>query len=361
MNTQKRILFWLFLLSFVLAGCCEPQERFIIHTEYVTVTATPGVGGTVTPASREATPDATSNVAPGTITPSAAVSTETPGLETVTFYAPPGEVGANIRDVLKRELEGHTEHQVDVVVPEDYDQSITALCEGVADGAWLSTPAYVLCHEQCGAGATFKVERRGRTDQVAQILVQADARRQAREVQPIRSLDDLEDKSVAFVDPLSTTGYLIPKTLFLKKDIALGEELFVGGDDRAILALYRGEVDVAATYWQPIRRDGSVGDARAELLNLYPDIVEATKVLRLSEPIPNAPIVFRPGLSPSLRRELVAAFVALSTSEETMVAFREASGVTGFVPTSDASYDVVREIGERLELDFAQIITGIPY
>jgi ABC-type phosphate/phosphonate transport system substrate-binding protein len=62
-----------------------------------------------------------------------------------------------------------------------------------------------------------------------------------------------------------------------------------------------------------------------------------------------------------LRRELVVAFVALSTSEETMDAFREASGVTGFVPTSDASYDVVREIGERLELDFAQIITGIPY
>jgi phosphonate transport system substrate-binding protein len=250
---------------------------------------------------------------------------------------------------------------VDVVVPEDYEQAIAALCEGRADGAWLSTPAYVLCHAQCGAEAAFKVERRGRADQVAQILVEADARRQAREVQPIRTLADLEDKSVAFVDPLSTTGYLIPKMLLLREDVALGQELFVGGNNQAILALYRGEVDAASTYWQPIRRDGSVGDARAELLDLYPDIVEATKILRLSEPIPNAPIVLRQDLSPSLRRELVAIFVALSTSEEAMDALREASGVTGFVPTSDAAYDVVREIGARLELDFAQIIAGIPY
>ena len=60
----------------------------------------------------------------------------------------------------------------------------------------------------------------------------------------IDSLDDLKGKTFGFVDPVSTTGHLLPKATFVKELGVTPEELgngffkdyqFAGGHDKAVI------------------------------------------------------------------------------------------------------------------------------
>jgi phosphonate transport system substrate-binding protein len=75
-----------------------------------------------------------------------------------------------------------------------------------------------------------------------------------REDSPYQSIDDLAGKSLAFADPNSTSGYLVP-TYYLTtaEDKApneyFGETGFAGNHEGAILALLDGTYDAAANWY----------------------------------------------------------------------------------------------------------------
>lgn len=66
----------------------------------------------------------------------------------------------------------------------------------------------------------------------------------------IESIDDVAGKQVAFVDPGSTTGYFMPKSLLADNGLVDGQDYqstFAGGHDSAMLAMINGSVDVACS------------------------------------------------------------------------------------------------------------------
>jgi phosphonate transport system substrate-binding protein len=70
---------------------------------------------------------------------------------------------------------------------------------------------------------------------------------------PYKSVEDLKGKSLALVDPNSTSGNNAPR-YFLNKagydvDKFFGKAIFAGSHDNAVLALAQGTVDVAANSW----------------------------------------------------------------------------------------------------------------
>src|SRR5581483_10470963 len=111
----------------------------------------------------------------------------------------------------------------------------------------------------------------------------------------------LKGKKFAFVDPVSTSGYIYPAALLLKNGIDPKKDLnatFAGGHDAAALAVYQGSADAAATF----------EDAPAQLLaSKFPDIDQKLKVIAKTDPIPNDTIAFRKDLDPGVAAKLKAA------------------------------------------------------
>ena len=256
--------------------------------------------------------------------------------------------GQQIADLLT----ASTGYEFEVAVPTSYAAVIEALCAGKADVAWLATFAYVLANQKCGVEAKLTTVRFGSPTYNAQIIAQADKVREARGLKPIKTLDDLNGAKFAFTDPLSTSGYLFASSMLIDAGVKLGEEVFAGGHTQSVLAVYNGDVDAGASFWSAIRPDGTIGDARRNILNDYPDAGEKVKIVRLSDPIPNDTVSFRQDLDKEVKDKLVSALLDLARSDEGQQILGDLYNITGLVPASDRDYDVVRTMGENLGFDF---------
>lgn len=260
--------------------------------------------------------------------------------------------GQQIADILAEE----TGYEFEVAVPTSYAAVIEALCAGKADVAWLATFAYVLANQECGVEAKLTTVRYGSSTYSAEIIALSDAERRAKGLDPIRNLEDLNGKKFAFVDPLSTSGNLFPRAMLQDAGIVLGEEVFAGGHPQVVLAVYNGDVDAGACYWSPIRPDGSIGDARRTALETYPDVGEKVKIVRLSDPIPNDTVSFRKDLDEEVKNNVVMAIMNMSKTDQGQELLGELYNITGFVPATDADYDIVRNMGETLGFDFEKAL-----
>jgi phosphonate transport system substrate-binding protein len=336
-------------LLLLLIGCQPPDTRILIQTRVVEGTeCSPTVVVHVT------------RIVERVITSTPGPPTPTLPPPTLRVYFAPDKDPAR-GDVYERWVQwlaARTGFAWEYVVPATYGESIQALCDGRADVAWLATPAYLLAHERCAARAEFTAVRQGMATSQAEIMVQVDGVRAARGVGAISSLQDLADGILGFVDPSSVTGYLMPKAMLEKEGVIPKEELFLGGDEQAVLAVYKGEVDAAASFWRPAQSDGSLADARALLEADYPDVGRVVKILRLSEPAPYDPIVFRADLPQNVRDTLIAALIDLAGSEEGTEMLQALYQLDGLAPATDADYDVIRELGTVLQLDWDRVLQG---
>jgi phosphonate transport system substrate-binding protein len=189
--------------------------------------------------------------------------------------------------------------QVKPFITTDYTATIEAMTSKKVDVAWLAPTAYVFAHDQNGAEVVFKALRKNaksgalEDSYLGTILVQASS--------PIKDLKDLKGKKFAFVDPVSTSGYIYPSALLLKNGIDPKKDLtatFAGGHDSAALAVYQGNADAAATF----------EDAPAQLLkSRFPDVDEKLRVLAKTDPIPNDTIAFRKDLDPAVASKIKSA------------------------------------------------------
>jgi phosphonate transport system substrate-binding protein len=121
-----------------------------------------------------------------------------------------------------------------------------------------------------------------------------------------------------------------------------GKTLFAGKHDNVVKLVYEGKVDAGATFYSEPAPDGTIRDARARLLETYPDIAKKVKIVAITEPIPNDPVVFRKGLATDNAYKIslgLIKYVATDTGKNTLTAIYSTEG---FVRCSDADYDILR-------------------
>jgi phosphate/phosphite/phosphonate ABC transporter binding protein len=141
-----------------------------------------------------------------------------------------------------------------------------------ADGfelMWLP-PLIALSLVPSGAAHPVAVPvRNGETTYATALFTRSDA--------GIESLDDLDGKTAAWVDKHSSAGYVLPRALLRSRgfdpDARLGEQRFLGGHDKVVAAVQRGQVDLGATF-VTLNEDGSIqraawGDADVKVLATY--------------------------------------------------------------------------------------------
>ena len=236
---------------------------------------------------------------------------------------------------IQRYLESKTSYKYKFVVPTNYIATVEAFGTKRADVAYMNTVGYIIAHDRFKVEARLTSERYGLTTYQAQIIAKANG--------PIKSLADIEGKTFAYVDPISTAGYIIPAKLFEDLKIKPSKTVFAQRHDNVVTMVYQGQVDAGATWYSP-PINGKIQDARKLVKTQYKDIENKVKIIHLTDPLPNDPIVFRADMPEKIKIDTINALLSYLTTKEGKDVFMELLSITGLMRCSDSRYDYVRNI-----------------
>ncbi|MCV9388406.1 phosphate/phosphite/phosphonate ABC transporter substrate-binding protein [Reichenbachiella ulvae] len=264
---------------------------------------------------------------------------ETQEVAVLDFYLTPSrseelvqETGRLLIDFLEKE----TSYTFRLKVPENYEEMLESFSSNEGDVALMNSSSYIKAHDLYGAQAKLRAVRYGRSSYFGQIVANAD--------KGISSIKDLAGKSMVYTDTLSASGYLFPKNIIEKNEIELGNVAFAGTHDRVIKMVYKGIADAGATYYSEPATDGTIRDARSRLVEEYPDVESKVKILQVTDPIPNDPVVFAKHISKQMSFDISLAIIKFMETEVGKKAMNELYSIEGYVRCSDSDYNVLREV-----------------
>jgi len=244
-------------------------------------------------------------------------------------------------DELARLLSEETGLTIEANVGTDFAAVREAMCADQAQIGWLNTFNYVLANEVCGVDAGLVTERFGLTYYNGQIVVGADS--------GIESLEDLEGKVMCWVDPNSTSGYIIPRIMLaangVDPDSAFSQTIEAGSHNNVITQVYNGDCDAGATFV----------DARTSVEEDLPDVNEKVVVLATTSDIPNDSVSFIADFPEDLREQIVTALLAIAASEEGHAALNTLYNIDSLQASEDSFYDAFRADLSRAGIDIEEL------
>lgn len=235
--------------------------------------------------------------------------------------------------ILETYLNKELDFAVSVELPVSYIAVVEAFGSKRADAAIINTFGYILANEKYGVEARLKLINRGHEEYYGQIIARADGP---------KTIQELKGKKFAFVDPASTSGYLLPLRLFKQEKIDIKEHVFAGRHDSVVSAVYQKQVDAGATFYTEPDPDGSPKDARMLLKTQHPDVFDKIKILKLTGPIPNDPVVFRKDVPEEMKQKIIQTLVKYMKTEAGAKTFYNLYHITDFKVAGDKDYDKVR-------------------
>lgn len=245
------------------------------------------------------------------------------------------KVLADNSKILKEYLEKNTPYKFQITIPQSFVAVVESFGTERADVAAINTYGYYMAHKAYGVEARLTVIRYGLATYQSQFLARSDSK--------IKTLKDLQGKKIAFVDPASMSGYLLPLKTLNDKKITPKQTVFAMNHDAVVTMIYQGQVEAGATYYSP-PQDGHIEDARRLVKTQYPDVEQKVKIIELSEPIPNDPIVFRKNLPEEMKEKISDALLQFVATPEGKKSLDLMLGATSLKKSTDADYDTVREM-----------------
>lgn len=236
----------------------------------------------------------------------------------------------------KAYLERELKKDIELVVTTDYSSMIEAMRFGRIEIAYFGPFSYVLAKSRAPEIEPFAVGiERGAPTYNSVVLAQVGG--------PVAALADIRGKDFGYGDQASTSSHLVPRALLLKNGLEAGKDyrpVHLGTHDGVARAVQNGQVPA-----------GAISKAIFEVL-LERKTVDGDKikVIAISDPIPNYPMVMQGNLAPQLKGAIRGAFLRLKDAE-ILKSFR----VQGFAATDDKAYDVLRETAKILDLDLAKM------
>ncbi|MCC3372586.1 phosphate/phosphite/phosphonate ABC transporter substrate-binding protein [Cohnella sp. REN36] len=237
---------------------------------------------------------------------------------------------------------------VKVSVSTDYNTIIEAMASKQVDVGFLPPTAYVLAKDKGAAEVILQAQRFGvndetgaPTDQLADsyksmIIVKKDS--------PIKSIEDLKGKKIAYQNVTSSAGYVWPAALLMDHNLDPLHDvdpITVKGHDQGVIAVLNGDVDAAAIFQ----------DARNTVKKDYPKVFEDTRVLSFTEPIPNDTISVRADMDADFIAKLKQAFIDIGKSEEGHAIIKDIYTHEGYVESNDSIFNIVREYNAKVKTE----------
>jgi phosphate/phosphite/phosphonate ABC transporter binding protein len=275
-------------------------------------------------------------------------------------------------EIMKAALEEATGLTFEVSVPTSYAATIEEMCASPTNTmGFIPGLGYALASQLCGVDVAFKAVRFGFDVYWAQVLVPRDS--------DIDSIEDLAGLKWGYGDPGSTSGYMVPLVMLNEAGVTPGEQVQTGGHNQSAQALYNGEVDFATTFYSPptlvdtgavaweegqdpdipadlvascgldadknlVCGNYRVRDARANIREAAPDVIQKERILMISPPIPNDTLAFGPEFPADVRAQIAEALVAFAQTEEwgASIGSQDFYNWTGIAPATDEEYDFIR-------------------
>lgn len=281
-------------------------------------------------------------------------------------------------ELLEQTLEAETGYAFDVSVPTSYGAVLEEMCANPEKVmGFIPAQAYVLGSDLCGIEVSQKSLRFGYTEYWTEFVVPRDS--------DIESLDDLAGKTWAYPDATSTSGFLVPSGIFLASGLDTGEVLEAGGHNQVVLAVYQGDAEFGTTFFSPaVDSEGNVlwdgtdvnadvpedlvdscaldaegeivcgddfypRDARRNIREEAPDVIQKVRIVTLSDPIPNDTLSFSPDFDEMQKETIVAALKDFAENDpDGFSAAFDAYSWSGIADTNDAEFDSIRALVEAL-------------
>ena len=131
----------------------------------------------------------------------------------------------------------------------------------------------------------------------------------ANQASGIKTFADLKGKNFCFVDPLSTSGYIVPRIQLKANGIDPDADIkstVSGSHPNVAIAVYKGDCDAGVTYINVLT------DAATNLAGTYPDITQKVVVFADTIRIPNDGVQYIKTLDPKLQAITTEALLAMS-------------------------------------------------
>lgn len=235
---------------------------------------------------------------------------------------------------LKDYLESSLGKEVELIVTTDYSSMIEAMRFERIDLAYFGPLSYVMAKSKSDIEPFAAMVVDGKPTYRSVIIANADA--------GIAEYADIKGRKVAYGDRASTSSHLIPKTVLLETaGLKAGddyEQHFVGTHDSVAVNVANGNADaggLSEVIFGHVTERGLVDPKKV-------------KVLGYSEEYPQYPWAMRSDLNRELKQRIRDSFLNID-DPEVLKNFKAES----FAPISDSDYDVIREMGSLLGLDFA--------
>ncbi len=383
-STKRVLLFGLVILTLVLSSCTPaatteaPQPEPAQPTEAATEEMTEAPVMTEEPteemtevATEEPTEEATEAVEP-TMPPEATPTTPPPVCEPlatqptvnagdlgspenpiVMTFVPSGDTGriTTAGEAIADCLTEMTGMAFEIEVGTSFAASIEAMGAEQAQVGFLNTFSVLLAREKYNVVPVLVNTRRYNTNTVdpdqdmagemqpfykGQFITQADS--------GITELADLAGKSFCFVDPNSTSGYIIPRIIMqangIDPDLDLTNQVSAGSHNNVAIAVYQGDCDAGVTFIDVLT------DEAANLQGTYPDIAEKVVPFAVTDRIPNDGVQVIENLDPAITEAVVDGMLAMAEDPGGAAVLRSLYSINGFAEVEPDFYD-----------DFAQVLS----
>jgi phosphonate transport system substrate-binding protein len=159
----------------------------------------------------------------------------------------------------------------------------------------------------------------------------------------IKSFADLKGKTFCFVDPNSTSGYIVPRIILaangINPDTDFAATQNAGSHPNVAIAVYKGDCDAGVTFINVLT------DASANLQATYADITDKVSVFAVTDRIPNDGMQFIKSLDPKLQAVIVEGMMAMA---------QDPGGKA--VLKSLYNYDTFQQVEPTFYDDFAKVL-----
>jgi phosphonate transport system substrate-binding protein len=187
---------------------------------------------------------------------------------------------------------------VELYPASDYAGVMQGLVSGQLDAASLGASGYAgiyLQDPEAVEPVFVALENDGSDGYYAMMYTKSDS--------GIENIEQMEGKSLAFADPNSTSGYLVPKAEMEAAEIDIDSYFsstgFGGGHEQAVVAVLNGQYDAGVTWTSGVGEE-SEGFSRGALRSMVDkDLLDMTdlRIIWKSNLIPNGPWVVRKSMA----------------------------------------------------------------
>ncbi len=247
-------------------------------------------------------------------------------------------------------LHKETGYYYTTAVPASYVAVVEAFGSDKVDVAAINTFSYLMAHAKYGAQAMLRVVREGNeTSYKGQFITRYNS--------GINTIKDINGRSMAYVDPSSTSGYILPKAVLDSLGVKPSETVFAMRHDNVVTMVYERQVDAGATYYAPPDpKTGEIMDARMRVLKQFPDVAKKVKIIGFTQNIPNDPWVFRKDMSEEMKNKIINALLDFVKTPEGQKSLFDIYDITGLIRTKDSDYDSLRKLLERQHINFEDLM-----